>query len=72
MRRIIAVMWPKISLPINSNEELLAIIQQNFDFTVSNIIAELDLRKPIYAQTSCYGHFGRPQFTWERIIDLKL
>ena len=68
----VSIMVDTFGTSTKSNEELLAIIQQNFDFTVSNIIAELDLRKPIYAQTSCYGHFGRPQFTWERIIDLKL
>jgi len=30
------------------------------------IIAELDLRRPIYAQTAAYGHFGRPEFPWEQ------
>ena len=42
-------------------------IRNNFDFTVGNIIKELDLRKPIYSKTSCYGHFGRNEFSWERI-----
>ncbi len=39
-----------------------------FDFTPAGIIDTLDLRRPIYAQTSVYGHFGRelPDFTWER------
>ena len=27
---------------------------------------ELDLRKPIYRQTACYGHFGRSEFSWEK------
>jgi len=31
------------------------------------IIDFLDLRKPIYRQTSCYGHFGRDEFPWERL-----
>ena len=33
------------------------------------IIRDLDLLRPIYAQTSAYGHFGRelPDFTWERL-----
>ncbi|WP_280703792.1 methionine adenosyltransferase domain-containing protein, partial [Kitasatospora sp. GP82] len=32
------------------------------------IIRDLDLLRPIYAQTAAYGHFGRelPDFTWER------
>ena len=38
-----------------------------FDFTPAGIIATLQLQRPIYAQTSVYGHFGRelPGFTWE-------
>ena len=29
-------------------------------------LRELDLRKPIYRKTACYGHFGRNEFTWEQ------
>jgi len=42
-------------------------VQDNFDFSPQNIIKELDLLKPIYAYTSCYGHFGREEFSWEKI-----
>ena len=41
-------------------------IQEMFDFRPAAIIESLDLRKPIYRETSCYGHFGRDGFTWER------
>ena len=41
-------------------------VQNNFDFRLKNIISELDLLKPIYKKTACYGHFGR-DFPWERI-----
>ena len=54
-------------------------VRETFDLTPSGIITALDLRKPIYAPTSAYGHFGRtPEkvgqrqatrrrlFTWER------
>jgi len=47
--------------------EIYKYVQDNFDFTPSNMIRELDLLKPIYKQTACYGHFGRPEFTWEQI-----
>lgn len=40
---------------------------ENFDFSVSNMIDELDLRRPIYSKTSCYGHFEREEFSWENI-----
>ena len=49
------------------DEEILNIVHKNFNFSVDNIIKELDLRKPIYAETSCYGHFGNPKYSWEKI-----
>lgn len=54
-----------------SEKQLNDIISKNFDFSVTNIIDELDLLKPIYAETSCYGHFGREKFTWEKVKKLK-
>ena len=42
-------------------------VQKNFDFSPANIIKELDLLRPIYKQTACYGHFGRNEFSWEQI-----
>ena len=54
------------------DEKLLEIVEKNFDFDVNNIINELDLRQPIYHKTSCYGHFGDPQFTWEKIKKLTI
>lgn len=54
-----------------SDEEILEIVKNNFDFKVGNILKELDLRRPIYEKTSCYGHFGDPQFPWEQIKELK-
>ncbi|CAM3659218.1 methionine adenosyltransferase [Erysipelothrix urinaevulpis] len=52
-------------------EEILEIINRNFDFSVQNIIDELDLLQPIYQSTSNYGHFGRDGFTWETPKKLK-
>lgn len=48
-------------------EEIYKYVKNNFDFSPANIIAELDLLKPIYRQTACYGHFGRDDFSWEKI-----
>lgn len=47
------------------------IVDKNFDFSVGNIIKELDLFNPIYRKTANFGHFGRNGFTWEKIIELK-
>lgn len=50
------------------NEALLELIKKHFDLRPSAIIETLDLRRPIYRQTACYGHFGRPELDlpWER------
>lgn len=48
-----------------SEKELLDIINNNFDLRPGMIVKELDLRRPIYQKTACYGHFGRPEFSWE-------
>ncbi len=56
---------------VMSDEALLEVIHKNFNFEVGNILNELDLRKPIYSKTACYGHFGDPQFSWEKIKELK-
>lgn len=48
-------------------EEIIDAILKNFDLTPRGIIKCLDLEKPIYRQTSWNGHFGNPNFPWERI-----
>ncbi len=47
---------------------LTSAIRATFDLRPEAIIRDLDLRRPIYAQTAAYGHFGRelPDFTWEQ------
>ena len=54
--------------------QLLKIVEDNFDFSVSNIIKELDLLKPQFKETACFGHFGRNEFAWERVkvLDIKI
>ncbi|UBV42639.1 methionine adenosyltransferase [Deinococcus taeanensis] len=49
-----------------SDERLAALVAEHFDARPQAIIAELDLRRPIYAQTAAYGHFGREEFPWEQ------
>ena len=45
-----------------------AAIKKVFDLRPAAIIRELDLKRPIYAKTAAYGHFGRelPEFSWEK------
>jgi S-adenosylmethionine synthetase len=51
-----------------SNEKILELVNEHFDFTPDGIMKQLDLRRPIYKKTAAYGHFGReePAFTWEK------
>jgi S-adenosylmethionine synthetase len=48
--------------------KIQAAIQEVFDLRPAAIIRDLDLLRPIYAQTAAYGHFGRPELDlpWER------
>ncbi|XP_071336685.1 S-adenosylmethionine synthase [Trachinotus anak] len=48
-----------------TESELLHIVNKNFDLRPGVIVRELNLKRPIYQQTASYGHFGRPEFTWE-------
>ena len=52
-----------------SEEKLVDIIRENFDLRPAGIIKMLDLRRPIYKQTSSYGHFGRNDLDlpWEKL-----
>lgn len=42
-------------------------IAANFDLTPQGIIKMLNLRRPIYLSAAAYGHFGRPEFSWEKV-----
>ncbi len=52
-------------VPVARIEEL---VREHFDLRPAAILRDLDLRRPIYARTAAYGHFGREDhdFTWER------
>lgn len=50
-----------------SDEELEVLVRDKFKLTPKGIIDSLDLKRPIYAQTAAYGHFGREGFSWEKI-----
>jgi len=51
-----------------TNEAMVELARKHFRFSPKGIIEQLDLLRPIYRKTSCYGHFGRnePEFTWEK------
>ncbi len=53
-----------------SEEELVNIVKEKFDLTPDGIIKYLDLKRPIYEKTTNYGHFGKSDLPWEKIIEL--
>jgi len=55
-------------------DKILRAIRKVFDFRPKAIIDHLELKKPVFLKTAAYGHFGRPEFRWEKtdkITDLK-
>ena len=53
-----------------TEEELVELIKEKFDLTPNGIIQYLDLKKPIYTKTTNYGHFGKKDLAWEKIIKM--
>ena len=51
------------------SDQIAKMILEHFDLRPAKIIGYLDLLRPIYKKTACYGHFGRsdPDFTWEKV-----
>jgi S-adenosylmethionine synthetase len=50
-----------------SESKFIKLIRENFDLTPKGMITSLNLLRPIFKKTACYGHFGRtePEFSWE-------
>ncbi|HUR56550.1 MAG TPA: methionine adenosyltransferase [Opitutaceae bacterium] len=49
-----------------SDEQITAAVQKVFSFKPADIVAQLDLLRPIYRETTNYGHFGKPGLPWEQ------
>jgi len=54
-------------------DDIAKVVRELFDFRPARMIEHLELLRPIYKKTACYGHFGReePEFTWERTDRVK-
>jgi len=66
-----------ISININTfgtgtktEEELIELIKNKFDLTPRGMIEYLKLKEPIYTKTTNYGHFGKEELPWERIVNV--
>lgn len=51
-----------------SHKVILSFMEKLLDTSVSGILKGLDLQRPIYLPTAAYGHFGRSEFPWEKIV----
>lgn len=51
-------------------EKIVKKIEDKFDLTPRGIINYLELQKPIYRKTTNYGHFGKKDLAWEKIVKL--
>ena len=57
-------------ISINKIKEI--ILKNFYDLNLTKIINVLNLKKPVYANTSVYGHFGNNKFSWEKTFKLKI
>lgn len=64
----VSVLVSSLGTSTLSDEILTKAVREVFDLRPYMIIKRLNLLRPIYRKTSCYGHFGRelPEFTWEK------
>jgi S-adenosylmethionine synthetase len=49
-----------------SDEQITAAVTKVFSFKPADIISQLNLLRPIYRETTNYGHFGKPGLPWEQ------
>ena len=70
----VSVMVDSYGTGVVSDEQLAACAQALFPTKPAELINYLSLKKPIFQATAAYGHFGRPEFTWEqtdKVSDVK-
>jgi len=74
MKQPVSIMVNTENTGVIPDNEIVRIIRKNFDLSPWGIIQKLDLLRPIYRKTACYGHFGREEegFTWEKRDAVKI
>ncbi len=71
-RQPVSIMVDTMGTGNLSNSEIVKKIRATFDLSPGGIIKTLDLLRPLYRPTACYGHFGREDFAWEKTEGFKL
>jgi S-adenosylmethionine synthetase len=54
------------------NDKIEPLIRKHFPIKPAEIIEKLDLKKPIYSKTAVFGHFGRDEFSWEKLDKVEI
>ena len=70
MKEPLAIYINTFGTGTKSEEELVDLVKEKFDLTPDGIINYLDLKRPIYEKTTNYGHFGKNDLPWEKVIEL--
>ena len=70
MREPLSICVNTFGTGTKTEEELVKIIKEKFDLTPDGIIDYLNLKEPIYSKTTNYGHFGKKDLPWEKVIKL--
>jgi S-adenosylmethionine synthetase len=72
--RPVSILVDTYKTEVIPRKRICEIVDEVFDLRPSPIIEYLNLLRPIYKKTACYGHFGRndPDFTWEKtnVVDV--
>ncbi len=63
----VSVMVETFGTAVVDEDRIAKAVRNTFGLKPAEIIEHLDLLKPIYQRTAAYGHFGRSEFSWERI-----
>ena len=70
MREPLSIYINTFGTGIKPEEELVELVKEKFDLTPDGIIKYLDLKRPIYEKTTNYGHFGKKDLPWEKVIKM--
>ena len=70
MREPLSICVNTFGTGTKTEEELVKIIKEKFDLTPDGIIDYLNLKGPIYSKTTNYGHFGKKDSPWEKVIKI--
>lgn len=70
MREPLSICVNTFGTGTKTEEELVKIIKEKFDLTPDGIIDYLNLKEPIYSKTTNYGHLGKKDLPWEKVINL--